>query len=287
MILVTGVNGQLGYDVIKELKKRNIECIGTTRKELDITNYNEVSKYIEELKPECVIHCAAYTAVDKAEDEEEICTKVNVYGTENIAKVCRRINAKMIYISSDYIFDGAGDKPHEIDETPNPLSVYGSSKYNGELKVKSYLKKYFIVRTSWVFGLNGSNFVKTMLKLGKEKESLNVVCDQIGSPTYTADLAKLLCDMAVSEKYGIYHATNQGFCSWAEFAKEIMKIANLNCKINYISTNEYKTKAIRPLNSRLSKKSLLDNGFNELSIWKSSLKVYIGCIVLHNGIDNF
>lgn len=272
MILVTGANGQLGYDVIQELKKRNIQCIGTTRKELDITNYNEVSKYIEELKPECVIHCAAYTAVDKAEDEEEICTKVNVYGTENIAKVCRRINAKMIYISSDYVFDGAGDKPHEIDETPNPLSVYGSSKYNGELKVKSYLKKYFIVRTSWVFGLNGSNFVKTMLKLGKEKESLNVVCDQIGSPTYTADLAKLLCDMAVSEKYGIYHATNQEFCSWAEFAEEIMRIANLNCKINYISTNEYKTKAIRPLNSRLSKKGLLDNGFNELSIWKNALR---------------
>ncbi|NFN18982.1 dTDP-4-dehydrorhamnose reductase [Clostridium botulinum] len=284
MILVTGANGQLGYDVIKELKKRNIECIGTTRKELDITNYNEVSKYIEELKPECVIHCAAYTAVDKAEDEEEICTKVNVYGTENIAKVCRIINAKMIYISSDYVFDGAGDKPHEIDENPNPLSVYGSSKYNGELKVKSYLKKYFIVRTSWVFGLNGSNFVKTMLKLGKEKESLNVVCDQIGSPTYTEDLAKLLCDMAVSEKYGIYHATNQGFCSWAEFAEEIMRIANLNCKINYISTNEYKTKAIRPLNSRLSKKSLLDSEFNKLSIWKNALKVYI---VLNNGLDNF
>ncbi|NFA43039.1 dTDP-4-dehydrorhamnose reductase [Clostridium botulinum] len=271
MILVTGANGQLGYDVIKELKKRNIECIGTTRKELDITNYNEVSKYIEELKPECVIHCAAYTAVDKAEDEEEICTKVNVYGTENIAKVCRIINAKMIYISSDYVFDGAGDKPHEIEETPNPLSVYGSSKYNGELKVKSYLKKYFIVRTSWVFGLNGNNFVKTMLKLGKEKESLNVVCDQIGSPTYTEDLAKLLCDMAVSEKYGIYHATNQGFCSWAEFAEEIMRIANLNCKINYISTNEYKTKAIRPLNSRLSKKSLLDSGFNYLPSWKNAL----------------
>ena len=275
MILVTGANGQLGYDVIKELKKRNIECIGTTRKELDITNYNEVSKYIEELKPECVIHCAAYTAVDKAEDEEEICTKVNVYGTENIAKVCRRINAKMIYISSDYVFDGAGDKPHEIDETPNPLSVYGSSKYNGELKVKSYLKKYFIVRTSWVFGLNGSNFVKTMLKLGKEKESLNVVCDQIGSPTYTADLAVLLCDMAVSEKYGIYHATNQGFCSWAEFAEEIMRIANLNCKINYIKTGEYKTKAVRPLNSRLSNESILENSFEILPCWEIGIERYL------------
>ncbi|MBN1066026.1 dTDP-4-dehydrorhamnose reductase [Clostridium botulinum] len=275
MILVTGANGQLGYDVIKELKKRNIECIGTTRKELDITNYNEVSKYIEELKPECVIHCAAYTAVDKAEDEEEICTKVNVYGTENIAKACRIINAKMIYVSSDYVFDGAGDKPHEIDETPNPLSVYGSSKYNGELKVKSYLKKYFIVRTSWVFGLNGSNFVKTMLKLGKEKESLNVVCDQIGSPTYTADLAKLLCDMAVSEKYGIYHATNHGFCSWAEFAEEIMRIANLDCKINYIPTSEYKTKAVRPLNSMLSKKNILENGFEMLPCWEIGIERYL------------
>ncbi|WP_315078303.1 dTDP-4-dehydrorhamnose reductase [uncultured Clostridium sp.] len=273
MILVTGANGQLGYDVIKELKKRNIECIGTTRKELDITNYNEVSQYIEGLKPECVIHCAAYTAVDKAEDEEEICTKVNVYGTENIAKVCKIINAKMIYISSDYVFDGTGDKPHEIDETPNPVSVYGRSKYKGELEVKKHLEKYFIVRTSWVFGANGNNFVKTMLKLGKEKESLNVVCDQIGSPTYTADLAVLLCDMAVSEKYGIYHATNQGFCSWAEFAEEIMKLANLKCKINYILTSEYKTKAIRPLNSRLSRKSLLDNGFNELPSWKDALRI--------------
>ncbi|WP_252228853.1 MULTISPECIES: dTDP-4-dehydrorhamnose reductase [unclassified Clostridium] len=271
MILVTGANGQLGYDVIKELKKRNIECIGTTRKELDITNYNEVSKYIEGLKPECVIHCAAYTAVDKAEDEEEICAKVNVYGTENIAKVCKIINAKMIYISSDYVFDGTGNKPHEIDETPNPLSFYGKSKYNGELEVKKYLEKYFIVRTSWVFGANGNNFVKTMLKLGKEKESLNVVCDQIGSPTYTADLAVLLCDMAVSEKYGIYHATNEGFCSWAEFAEEIMRIANLDCKINYISTSEYKTKAIRPLNSRLSKKCIVKSRFSDLPYWKKSL----------------
>ncbi|NFO04764.1 dTDP-4-dehydrorhamnose reductase [Clostridium botulinum] len=275
MILVTGSNGQLGYDVIKELKNRDIKCIKTIRKELDITNYNDVFKYISELKPECVIHCAAYTTVDKAEDEEEICREVNVYGTENIAKVCGIINIKMIYISSDYVFDGAGDKPHEIDETPNPLSVYGRSKYNGELKVKNYLKKYFIVRTSWVFGLNGSNFVKTMLKLGKEKQSLNVVCDQIGSPTYAEDLAVLLCDMAVSEKYGIYHATNSGFCSWAEFAEEIVNIANLKCKINYIPTNEYKTKAIRPLNSRLSKKSILDNGFNELPCWESALKRYI------------
>ncbi|NFF80813.1 dTDP-4-dehydrorhamnose reductase [Clostridium botulinum] len=275
MILVTGVNGQLGYDVIKELKKRNIECIGTIRKELDVTNYNEVSQYIEKLNPECVIHCAAYTAVDKAEAEEEICTKVNVYGTENIAKVCKIINAKMIYISSDYVFDGSGDKPHEIDETPNPVSVYGKSKYKGELEVKKYLEKYFIVRTSWVFGANGNNFVKTMLKLGKENEILNVVCDQIGSPTYTADLSVLLCDMVVSEKYGIYHATNGGICSWEKFAEEIMKLANLNCNINPILTSEYPTKTIRPLNSRLSRNSLLDNGFNALPSWKGALYRYL------------
>ncbi|WP_252229323.1 dTDP-4-dehydrorhamnose reductase [Clostridium sp. ZBS15] len=275
MILVTGVNGQLGYDVIKELKNRNINYIGTTKEELDITNYFEVNKYIKKINPQCVIHCAAYTAVDKAEDEKENCFNINVYGTENISKACGKVDAKMIYISSDYIFDGSGEKPHEIDECTKPLSIYGKSKYQGELKVKKYLKKYFIVRTSWVFGNNGNNFVKTMIKLGKERDSLNVVYDQIGSPTYTCDLAVLLCDMAVSEKYGIYHATNEGFCSWAEFAQEIMRLASLNCQIDYISTDEYKTKAIRPLNSKLSKKSLLDNGFNELPNWKSGVKRYI------------
>ena len=212
--------------------------------------------YISKLKPECVIHCAAYTAVDKAEDEEEICSKVNVYGTENIAKACKKVDAKMIYISTDYVFDGQGDTPFEIDGNIKPLSVYGKTKYEGELKVKEILDKYFIVRISWVFGVNGNNFIKTMLRLGKEKESLNVVCDQIGSPTYTFDLAPLLCDMAETEKYGVYHATNEGFCSWAEFATEIMKKANLKCVINPIPTSEYPTKAVRPFNSRLSKKSL-------------------------------
>lgn len=274
MILVTGANGQLGYDVIKELEKRNIECIGTSREEFDITNNKEVFNYITHLKPKCVIHCAAYTAVDKAEDEIEICNKVNVDGTESIAKACKIIDAKMIYISSDYVFDGTGNKPREIDETANPLSVYGKSKYEGELKVKEILNKYFIVRTSWVFGYNGNNFVKTMLRLGKDRVSLNVVCDQIGSPTYTYDLSKLLCDMSVSDKYGTYHATNEGFCSWAEFAEEIMKIAKLNCEINPILTKEYKAAAIRPLNSRLSKRSLLENGFGELPSWKKALKIW-------------
>lgn len=275
MILVTGANGQLGFDVVKELNRRNIECVGIGREELDIADGTAVSEYITKLKPECVIHCAAYTSVDKAEDEEEVCTKVNVYGTENIAKACKKIDAKMIYISTDYVFDGDGHLPFEIDGNKKPLSVYGKTKYQGELKVQEILNKYFIVRISWVFGINGNNFIKTMMKLGKEKESLNVVCDQIGSPTYTFDLAPLLCDMAESEKYGVYHATNEGFCSWAEFACEIMEKSNLTCKINPIPTSEYKTKALRPLNSRLSKKSLMDNGFKVLPTWKDALKRYL------------
>lgn len=275
MILVTGVNGQLGFDVVKELNKRNIECLGIGRADLDVTDSTAVDNYISNLKPECVIHCAAYTAVDKAEDEEEICSKVNVYGTENIAKACKKIDAKMIYISTDYVFDGQGDAPFEIDGNIKPLSVYGKTKYEGELKVKEILDKYFIVRISWVFGVNGNNFIKTMLRLGKEKESLNVVCDQIGSPTYTFDLAPLLCDMVVSEKYGVYHATNEGFCSWSEFATEIMKKASLGCKINPIPTSEYPTKAVRPFNSRLSKKSLVDGGFNVLPSWEDALDRYL------------
>lgn len=275
MILVTGVNGQLGFDVVKELKKRNIECLGIDKTDLDITDGNAVGKYISNLKPECVVHCAAYTAVDKAEDEIEICTKVNVYGTENIAQACKKIDAKMIYISTDYVFDGQGNAPYEVDGNIKPASVYGKTKYEGELKVKEILDKYFIVRISWVFGVNGNNFIKTMLRLGKEKESINVVCDQIGSPTYTADLAPLLCDMAESEKYGVYHATNEEFCSWAEFAAEIMKKADLHCRINPIPTSEYPTKAVRPFNSRLSKKSLLGNEFRLLPSWEDALNRYL------------
>ena len=275
MILVTGVNGQLGYDVVKVLKERNIECLGIDKDELDITDENAVNKYIVDLKPECVVHCAAYTAVDRAEDEEEICRKVNVDGTENIAKACKEIDAKMIYISTDYVFDGKGDKPFEVDGHIEPHSVYGKTKYEGELKVQEILDKYFIVRISWVFGVNGDNFIKTMLRLGKEKESINVVCDQIGSPTYTADLAPLLCDMVVSDKYGVYHATNEGFCSWAEFAQEIMKEAGLSCKINHIPTSEYPAKAERPFNSRMSKNRLTANGFDLMPNWEDALDRYL------------
>lgn len=284
MILVTGINGQLGFDVIKELRLRNIECIGTTRKELDITDEKAVYDYIKKVKPEGIIHCAAYTAVDRAEDEEEICRKVNVNGTENIAKACKEIDAKMIYISTDYVYDGRGDEPFEVDEHIDPNSVYGKTKYEGELKVQEILNKYFIVRISWVFGINGNNFVKKMLKLGKEKEIINVVCDQIGSPTYTDDLAPLLCDMIISEKYGIYNATNEGFCSWAEFAEEIMKQAKLNCKINSIQTSEYSAKAARPFNSRMSKRKLIESGFKILPQWKGALERYFYARENSNGI---
>ena len=275
MILVTGVNGQLGYDVVRTLKERNMECLGIDKDQLDITDENAVNKYIVDLKPECVVHCAAYTAVDRAEDEEELCRKVNVDGTENIARACKEINAKMIYISTDYVFDGNGDKPFEIDGHIEPHSVYGKTKYEGELKVKEILDRYFIVRISWVFGVNGNNFIKTMIRLGKEKESINVVCDQIGSPTYTADLAPLLCDMVVSEKYGVYHATNDGFCSWAEFAQEIIDKAGLKSKINPIPTSEYHAKAVRPFNSRMSKKKLIENGFKSMPSWENALDRYL------------
>lgn len=275
MILVTGVNGQLGYDVVKVLKSRNIECVGVDREEFDITDNNAVNNFIKKIMPDAVIHCAAYTDVNKSEDEFEICKKINAQGTENIAKMCKNIDAKMIYISTDYVFKGDGEKPYEIDDETEPLGAYGSTKLLGEAAVKEILTKYFIVRVSWVFGKNGNNFVKTMLKVGKEKNEINVVDDQIGSPTYTPDLAVLLADMVVTEKYGVYHATNEQYCSWAEFAQEIFKQAGYSTKVNFITTEQYPSKAIRPKNSRLSKKSLDEAGFKRLPEWKDALKRYL------------
>lgn len=275
MILVTGANGQLGFDVVRELEKRKVKCVGTSKEDLDITDYDCVYKYFDKFKPKCVIHCAAYTKVDMAEEEKELCYKVNIDGTENIAKACKYFNAKMIYISTDYIFDGKGSLPFEENNSANPISVYGKSKYEGEKKIKEILEQYFIVRISWVFGINGNNFVKTMLNLGMKKSDINVVNDQIGSPTYTRDLSVLLCDMTKSEKFGVYHATNEGFCSWAEFASEIMNLGNLSCEIIPIATSEYKSKAVRPLNSRMSKRKLSENGFKLLPHWKDALLRYL------------
>lgn len=274
-VLVTGVGGQLGYDVVKEFEKRNIACIGADKAEFDITDFAATHQFITNYMPNAIIHCSAYTAVDKAEDERELCHLVNAVGTENIAKICKEIDAKMIYISTDYIFDGTKEGFYKADDTPNPINVYGRTKLEGELAVQSILEKYFIVRISWVFGANGNNFVKTMLRLGKEHSELNVVADQIGSPTYTADLSSLLVSMVQTDKYGVYHATNEGECSWAEFAEEIFRLVGLNVKVNHISSKEYSTKANRPMNSRLSKHKLVENGFSRLRNWKCALKEYV------------
>lgn len=270
-VLVTGANGQLGYDVVKELQKQNIECCGATRQDFDIVDFEVTEKFITNYMPEAVIHCAAYTAVDKAEDEQGLCYLVNASATENIAKICKQINAKMLYISTDYVFDGTKDGFYKVDDKPNPINVYGKTKLLGEQAVQKILDKYFIVRISWVFGEHGNNFVKTMLRLGKERKELNVVADQYGSPTYTADLAPLLVEMIKTDKYGVYHATNEGVCTWAEFAEEIFKIAGMDVKVNRITTAEYPTRAKRPMNSRLRKNWLN----NKLEKWNFALLKYL------------
>jgi len=272
MILVTGAAGQVGSDIVTELQRRNITHKGVDIAEFDITSGEAVSAYFSAALPKSVIHCAAYTAVDKAEDEPELCYAVNALGAENIAKACSEVGAEMIYISTDYVFAGEGATPHEPDAVKAPIGVYGKSKLAGEEAVIKHIPhNSYIVRISWVFGKNGNNFVKTMLKLAETKAELNVVSDQIGSPTYTPDLAVLLCDMALSGKYGAYHATNEGFCSWSEFAEEIMRLSDSNCKINHITTEQYPTRATRPKNSRLSKKSLDKAGFARLPEWNNAL----------------
>lgn len=279
-VLVTGVGGQLGYDVMKELKKREIDCCGADRAEFDITDFQATKDFITAYMPDAVIHCSAYTAVDKAEEEIELCRAVNAEGTENIAKVCKDIDAKMVYISTDYVFPGTGEHFYEPDDSTAPCNVYGETKLEGELAVKGLLEKYFIVRISWVFGINGNNFIKTMLKLGISRKELSVVADQVGSPTYTADLAILLVDMVLTEKYGIYHATNEGICSWADFAEKIFAAAGLAVKVNHITSEEYPTKATRPKNSRMSKNKLVKNGFNRLPSWEDAVERYVKLIIL-------
>ena len=274
-IVVTGVNGQLGHDVIKELKSRGYQdIIGIDVDDLDITVQNHVVEFFKKNNPDVIIHCAAYTAVDKAEDNKDICMKVNVNGTRNLVEQAKKYDAKFIYISTDYVFDGENKLSYEVNDQPNPQSVYGESKYLGELETLKY-DKHFIVRISWVFGKNGFNFVKTMLRLGKEKEFLNVVNDQFGSPTYTADLSRLLVDLIKTDKYGIYHGTNEGICTWYEFTKEIFALAHINIPIHPIFTSDYPTKAKRPKNSVMSKSSLDENGFKRLPCWKDALKRYL------------
>lgn len=277
-VLVTGVKGQLGYDVMRELERRGIEAVGADIEEMDITDAESVTAFLTAAAPDAVVHCAAYTAVDAAEENQELCNRVNVDGTRNIAAVCRTLDCKMIYISTDYVFDGQGERPWEPEDERHPLNVYGQSKYEGELAVQELLDRYFIVRIAWVFGVNGKNFVKTMLNLAKSHDRLTVVNDQYGSPTYTYDLARLLVDMVQTEKYGIYHATNEGICTWYEFACEIFRQAGLTVAVAPVSAAEYPAKAKRPENSRMSKEKLAENGFECLPPWQDALKRYLEAI---------
>ena len=275
MILVTGITGQLGYDVAKELERRGENFIGTTKKDFDLSKPEEVKNFIIEKKPSTVIHCAAYTAVDKAESEAELALTVNGLATRKIAEACREVGAKMLYVSTDYVFGGDGETPYEISDEKAPQNIYGKSKLLGEDSVIALLREYFIVRISWVFGSNGKNFVKTMLNFDKRRKKISVVDDQVGSPTYTADVAPLLVDMINSDKYGIYHATNEGFCSWAEFAEEIFKQAGREITVEKIPTSDYPTPAKRPFNSRLSKKTLDEAGFKRLPSWQDAVTRFL------------
>lgn len=297
-VLVTGVAGQLGHDVMNELARRGYEGVGsdiapsysgiaddsavTTMPyvSMDITNSEAVERVIAEVKPDAVIHCAAWTAVDMAEDDDKVekVRAINAGGTENIAKACKKIDSKMVYISTDYVFNGQGTEPWTADcKDYQPLNVYGQTKLDGELAVANTLEKYFIVRIAWVFGINGSNFIKTMLNVGKKYDTVRVVNDQIGTPTYTYDLSRLLVDMIESDKYGYYHATNEGgYISWYDFTCEIFKQAGYTTNVIPVTTEEYGlSKAARPFNSRLDKSKLVENGFEPLPTWQDALGRYL------------
>lgn len=278
-ILVTGAKGQLGYDVCLALKKRGYEAVGVDRDTFDITDEAAVHSYFKKVRPQAVIHCAAYTAVDRAETEETACRTVNVSGTKYLAEAAAEIGAKFLYISTDYVFDGEKDGEYFPDDPISPRSVYGATKAEGEAQVRAALDRYFIVRISWVFGMNGNNFVKTMLRLSETKRELNVVCDQIGSPTYTADLSELLADMIGTEKYGVYHATNEGTCSWYEFACEIFRLAGKDVRVHPVTTEEYlklvPQQAKRPKNSRMNKARSTENGFAPLPDWRDALRRFL------------
>lgn len=277
-VLVTGVKGQLGFDVVNELKKRGHTAVGVDIEEMDITEEESVNRVIKEASPDAVIHCAAYTAVDAAEENVELCRRVNALGTEYIARVCKELDIKMMYLSTDYVFNGQGTRPWEPDDEREPLNVYGQTKYEGELAIEKYLTKYFTIRIAWVFGVNGKNFIKTMLNLGKSHDTVSVVNDQIGSPTYTYDLARLMVDMVETERYGRYHATNEGLCSWYEFACEIFKQAGMDVTVLPVSSDQFPSKAVRPKNSRMKKDKLAENGFTPLPSWQDALSRYLKAI---------
>ena len=274
-VLVTGVTGQLGHDCVNEFLSRGVEVQGVSSKDFSLTDGAATEKYIKDYQPDVVVHCAAYTAVDKAEDEPELCQAINAEGTRHIARACAEIGAKLVYISTDYVFPGDGEEPYAVDAAKGPTNVYGRSKLAGEEAVQEILTQYFIVRISWVFGIHGRNFIRTMLNLAKNHKELTVVNDQIGSPTYTRDLAVLLADMVHTEKYGVYHATNEGFCSWAELAAEVFRQAGKEVTVTPVDSSAYPTKAVRPKNSRMSTAKLTENGFRLLPRWQDAVGRYL------------
>ncbi len=277
-VLVTGAKGQLGRDLMNELERQGLEGIGVDVEEMDITDPEKCRSVIGQARADAVIHCAAYTAVDAAEDQAELCRRINGEGTRNVAEACRDAGVKLMYISTDYVFDGQGTRPWEPDDERAPLNVYGQTKYEGELAIEELLDRYYIIRIAWVFGAAGKNFIKTMLRLGKEKGAVSVVDDQVGSPTYTYDLARLLVDMVQTEHYGRYHATNEGECSWYEFACEIFRQAGLEVQVTPVSSEAFAAKAKRPANSRMSKEKLTEKGFVRLPDWQDALKRFLKVI---------
>jgi dTDP-4-dehydrorhamnose reductase/dTDP-4-dehydrorhamnose 3,5-epimerase len=273
--MITGVNGQLGHDVMIKLKTLNFDVIAPSLEEFDLTNRSQVKNYIMSEKPDVIIHCAAYTAVDKAEEEKDLCYLVNVEGTRAVAEAAKEIRATVVYVSTDYVFDGLGQEPHSEDKEPNPINHYGYTKDQGEKIVRELIDKNFVVRTSWVYGLNGNNFVRTMLKLAESRNEINVVSDQIGAPTYTKDLAEFIVNLIQTKKYGTYHGVNEGYCSWHEFAESIFIKSGINMRVNPIATKDYPTRAKRPSNSRLSKEKTTKAGIDRLPNWKDALTRFI------------
>lgn len=274
-VLVTGATGQLGYDIMKELKRRKIPATGLGSRDCDITDRASVMNTVKQLRPDAVIHCAGYTAVDRAEEEPDKCHLINVMGTRYLAEACKEYNCRLLYVSTDYVFDGQGDTPWKPEDKRAPQGQYGKTKYLGELEVENQLDHYFIVRISWVYGSNGSNFVKAVLKKGKDGQPVSVVSDQIGSPTYTADAARLMVDMIQTEAYGTYHVTNEGYCSWYDFACKIFDMAHMDVDVCTVTSEEFGAKAKRPKNSRLDKTKLEASGFSPLPAWEDALSRFL------------
>lgn len=274
-VLVTGVNGQLGWEVVRLLRERGVECRGVDVEDFNLTDGPAVKACVQAYEPDVIVHCAAYTAVDKAESEPEICAAVNGDGTLNVVRAALSVGAKMVYISTDYVFSGDGEEPWTEDSPYDPRNVYGLSKVQGEIAVRSLLKRYFLIRTSWVYGIHGKNFVRTMLRLGSERPEIRVVDDQIGSPTYAVDLARVICDLIPTEKYGIYHVTNEGYMSWARFAGMILAGSGTSCRVIPVPSSQYPTPARRPLNSRLSAGKLRESGIQPMPTVENALGRYL------------